>query len=104
MPSLAARWWRNELVGAKAIAIDGNHILLAGGYGSDAARLALIELDQRGSGEAAVPLATWQMPLRLAGPERPTLLTGRGDTLHLIDGDKWHRWRVDDAISALAHP
>lgn len=103
-PGEPTRWWRNALVGAKAIAIDGNHMLLAGGYGSDAARLALVELDQRGSGEAAVTLATWQMPLRLAGSERPMLLTGRADTLHLIDGDRWHRWRVGDVVTALAYP
>lgn len=100
VPGKATRWWHNEFAGAKAIAIDGNHMLLAGGYGSDAARLALVELDQRGSGEAAVPLATWQMPL--AGSERPMLLTGRGDTLHLIDGDRWHQWRVEDAVTAIA--
>jgi hypothetical protein len=104
VPGKATRWWRNEFAGAKAIAIDGNHMLLAGGYGSDAARLVLVELDQPGNGETAVPLATWQMPLQLAGSERPMLLTGRSDTLHLIDGDIWHRWRVGDAVTALAHP
>ena len=104
VPGKATRWWRNEFAGAKAIAIDGNHMLLAGGYGSDAARLALVELDQRGSGEAAATLATWQMPLRLAGSEKSMLLTGRSDTLHLIDGDRWHQWRVGDAVTALAHP
>ncbi len=79
-------------------------MLLAGGYGSDAARLALVELDQRGSGEAAAMLATRKMPLRLAGSERSTLLTGRGDILHLIDGDRWHRCRVGmPSLPSLIH-
>ena len=110
VPGRPARWWRSELTGPKAIAVDATHALVAGGYGDDAARLTLVRLQEPGNGQDAVPVVTWRMPLRAALPiqndwapvwERPTLLAGRGDTLHLIDDGKWHQWRVADAVAAF---
>jgi len=110
VPGKPTRWWRSELAGPKAIAVDGAHALVAGGYGDDAARLALIQLEEPGNGEEAVPLATWRMPLRSAPPAQndwapvwasPALLTGHGSTLHLVDDSTWHQWRVADAVGAL---
>ncbi len=109
-PGKPTQWWRSELTGPKAIAVQGTHALVAGGYDDDAARLALVRMREPGNGDNAVLLATWCMPLHAAPPaqndwapvwERPALLTGRGDTLHLIDGGKWHRWRVADAVAAV---
>lgn len=113
VPGKPARWWRSELTGPKAIAIDGMHALIAGGYGDDAVRLALVQLEEPGTGEEMQLLATWRMPLRRAPPslndwapvwEQPALLRGRGDTLHLIDDGKWHQWRVADVVAALGSP
>jgi len=113
VPGKSARWWRSELVGPKAIAVDGTHALIAGGYSDDAARLALIQLEEPGNGNNAVPLATWRMPLRAASPaqndwapawEPPALLVGRGDTLHLIDDGRWYQWQVANAVTAISHP
>jgi hypothetical protein len=110
VPGTPARWWRSGLVGPRAVAVWGSHALIAGGYRDDAARLALLRLDGPGNGEDAVPLATWRMPLRAAPPaeeewapvwEQPALLAGRGDSLHMIDDGKWHRWRVPDAVAAV---
>ena len=28
------------------------------------------------------------------------LMTGRGDTVHLVQDGVWHRWRVCDAVAA----
>ena len=110
VPGKPTRWWRSELAGPKAIAVDGSFALVAGGYSDDAARLALIKLEEPGNGELAVRLGTWRMPLRPAPPaqnewapvwEPPSLLEGRGDTLHLIDDRRWHQWQVADAVAAL---
>lgn len=103
-PGKPARWWRNRLDGAQAIAIDGSHALLAGGYGSEATRLALVSLEGGGFGEDAQEVSSWSLPLRpRAGAyepdgvwEPPSLLMGRGDSIHLIDGDVWRVWRVAD--------
>jgi hypothetical protein len=113
VPGMPTRWWRSKLNGPDAIAVDGPYALVAGGYRDDAARLALVQVNGSGNGEEAALLATWRMPLRSAPPAQndegpvwksPTLLTGRGDTIHLIDDDMWHRWRVADAVSARQDP
>lgn len=110
VPGKPTQWWRSRLAGLKAIAVDGAHALVAGGYRDEAARLTLVQLNEPGKGEEAVHLATWRMPLRPAPPSRndwapvwepPALLTGRGDTLHLIDDGRWHRWRVADTVAGL---
>ncbi|MEH3102634.1 MAG: hypothetical protein PGN12_01850 [Sphingomonas phyllosphaerae] len=114
-PGQPARWWRNELSGVNAIATDGRYALLAGGYGDDAARLALVELGGDGQGEEVGMLASWRLPLveRISTGhehstlvehfiwERPALLTGRGDVLHLVRDGIWYRWRVADAVGVF---
>jgi hypothetical protein len=99
------RWWRNSLSGLRAIATAGDHAVVAGGYREHANRLALLELDRDGQGADAVQLASWSLPLRGLGTtanerspvwDRPALLTGRGDTLHLVEDGRWYRWRVAD--------
>jgi len=101
------RWWRNSLSGPKAIAIDGCHALVAGGYGEDANRLALVDFAKDGGGTEASVIATWALPLRrLPRPandwapvwDRPILLSGRGDMLHLVDDGAWMRWTVADVV------
>jgi hypothetical protein len=114
-PNSPVRWWSNEIAGPKALAVSKGNALLAGGYGPDANRLALITLDGEGNGRAARTVATWRLPLiprlpqrdelpEVAGRhswQRPTLLAGRGDTIHLVQDGTWHRWRVSDALIAV---
>ncbi len=104
------RWWRNTLLGPSAIAVEGSHALVSGGFREDANRLALVALDGDGQGEGARLLGTWSLPLRRLPPssqewmpvwDRPTLLAGRGDTLHLISDDTWCRWRVASVLADL---
>ena len=113
VPGEPARWWREAPAGMNAIAVDGCHALLAGGYGEDAARLTLVTLEGAGAGDIWQPLMTSWLPLRRAAPtdrgwrpvwERADLLTGRGDTLHLVDNNLWSRWRVADVSAALDNP
>lgn len=104
----AVRWWTSDLTGPRALAIDGAHALVAGGYGEDADRLALVSVDGEGTGQAAKQLARWSMPLRrsVSPPnewapawEHPQLLVGRGDVLHLVDHGVWYRWSVAEAVA-----
>lgn len=100
VPGESTRWWHNDLKGSVAIATDGDRAVLAGGYEPD--RLALLSLPGTGAGEHAPVIATWSMPLPPRAPgstwasERPTLLVGRGDTIHLVQEQIWYRWRVRD--------
>lgn len=105
VPGEQSRWWRSDIAGPTAVAIDGDHAVLAGGYTKDANRLALVALIGNGEGEHASVLATWELPLRRLPPsensgapvwDHPNFLTGRGDTLHLVDDGVWYRWRVRD--------
>ncbi len=68
VPGKPARWWRTHIRGAKAIALDGNHALLAGGYQKEANRLALVDLVENGVGEQAPVIAAWTLPLRPLPP------------------------------------
>ncbi len=113
-PGRPVRWWSNEMAGPMALAVSGGHLLLAGGYGANADRLTLVTLEGDGNGEAARILAMWRLPLVPHRPqpgepppvaehhpwEYPTLLDGRGDTIHMIQDGAWHRWRVSDAVLA----
>ena len=115
-PSGDLRWWCNSICGATALAVDGAFALLAGGYGNDSSRLVLVSLEGSGTGEMARPIAEWQLPLTASKRsefvtqemvanhlfEAPTLLTGRGDTVHLIVGSNWFRYRVKDAVELAA--
>jgi hypothetical protein len=104
VPDQPVRWWRNPVPGARAMAVDGARVLLAGGYGVEANRLVLLGLHGIGRGEDAREIASWSLPLhpRAAANEwepvwePPTLLVGRGDAMHLIDGGVWRTWRVGD--------
>ncbi len=105
VPGESSCWWRSDIAGPKAIAFDGDHAVVAGGYAKNANRLALVALIGNGEGEHASALASWELPLRrlprsentLASVwDDPDLLTGRDDTLHLVDDGVWYRWRVRD--------
>jgi hypothetical protein len=109
------RWWRNKLLGINAIATDGRHALLTGGYRDDGARIALVELGGDGRGEEVLMLASWRLPLVKRVPPKhelpsvaehliwdsPALVAGRGDMLHLVQDGIWYRWRIGDAVKAL---
>lgn len=75
--------WRNTVAGASALAIDADHLLLAGGYGEQSARIALLRLGDdhaRQIGELKFP-----HPDRRAA----SLLQGRGDTPHIVERGCW---------------
>jgi len=80
--------WRNEIAGAKTLAVDGDHVLLAGGYKEESSRLALLHL---ADGEARLK-GQW----RFAPPalDRARLVQGRGGILHVVGSGVWRRIAV----------
>lgn len=80
--------WRNELSGARTLAVDGDHVLLVGGYKENSSRLALLHLVD---GEASLE-GQW----RFAPPDRGNagLVQGRDGILHIIGGGQWRRIAV----------
>ena len=88
------RLWRNEVAGAKAIAAEGDYVLLAGGYDRDANRIALLRLET----EDAAPVGEW----RFEPPKTHSagLIQGLGSTLHLVRGGKWSKLSVQLLLEA----
>lgn len=87
--------WRNEIHRSEALAVDGDHVVLAGGSGETAGRLALVRLDD----ERAVPVAASQLPSAVM--DDLWLLRGRGATLHLVGGGVWRTLDVAAVRDAL---
>jgi hypothetical protein len=79
------RHWWNEISDAGAIGVDGDHVLLAGGYDEHRSRLALLRLD--GDDARQVGMWTFHRPDENAA----RLLQGRGATLHIVGGGNWRR-------------
>lgn len=75
--------WANNVAGAKAIAVDGDYVLLAGGYNDNSDRLALLCL----SGDRAEQIGEWRFQLRERNAAH--LVQGRGATLHFVGPAGW---------------
>lgn len=86
--------WRNSVSGAKALAIDGATVLLAGGYTLEQTRIAVVEL----SGVDAKALGSYHhLALKDAA-----LVQGQANALHIVSGGAWSRVSVTDARAALS--
>jgi hypothetical protein len=89
------RVWNNQVRGAAALAVDGDRIVLFGGYGEHRSRIALLTLRETA--------AEWVGELRLTGPEATRAqAAGRGDTIHLIGDGEWRRFTVAEIVDAVA--
>lgn len=75
--------WRNDVAGARAIAVDGDHVLLAGGYKDKSDRIALLRLE----GDRAQQIGEWRFPLQDRNAAH--LLRGQGATLHIAGQGFW---------------
>ncbi|MGW6422365.1 hypothetical protein ACWF82_06790 [Nocardia sp. NPDC055053] len=85
--------WRNDVFGAKALAVDGDRIALYDGWGPVDGRLVVGILSggrMHVTGEYRLTLPTGQ-PLAAH-----TRLIGRGPDLHLITDTDWYRLSLDD--------
>lgn len=82
-------WANTAIAGAKALAVDGSFVLLAGGYGPDATRLALLKL---ADGEARL-LGSYELPEL----ENAALISGRSSVIHVVSNGTWTRISVQEA-------
>lgn len=86
------RVWPTNLRGPRAIAVRYPYLLAAGGYGDEANRVQLLKLEE----QSVHALGEWRLPLDDNNPA--TMIDGRGDELHVVQGQDWHRWRVADFV------
>jgi hypothetical protein len=86
--------WANTVAGAKALAVDGNFVLLAGGYEKEPSRLSLLEL---GQGNARL-VGTYER----AEIENAALMQGRSSAIHVVNNGAWTRITVEEVRSHLA--
>jgi hypothetical protein len=75
--------WQNEVAGAKALAVDGDYVLLAGGYKNESERIALLHL----RGDLARKIGEWRF--RPPKPYAARLMQGQGATLHIVGQGRW---------------
>jgi hypothetical protein len=80
--------WRNKVAGAKALAVEGDHVLLAGGYRDQSERIALLRLGD----DQARQIGEWQF--QRPGRNAARLLQGRGETLHIVGRGEWTKMSV----------
>jgi hypothetical protein len=91
------QFWANAVDGASAIAVNGDLVLLGGGYGAKDNHIAVVKRE----GDTSRKIGT----LRYA-PGKPTaagLMQGRGDMLHIVSDGVWYKVGVDAAAAAIGH-
>jgi hypothetical protein len=82
--------WPTNLRGVRAIAVQYPHVLAVGGYKDDANLVVLLSLQE---GTAHV-IGEWHLPF---GADHPAIMIdARGDEVHIVQDQQWHRWRVGD--------
>lgn len=89
-----SRWWPTALSGPRAIAVCPPYVVAAGGYAKDGNRVVLVRLDEK-RGEI---VEEWRLPFEVGFPDAVALIDARGDQLHVVEKEVWHRWRVQDFI------
>lgn len=91
-------FWSNSVVGATAIAVKDDMVMLAGGYNEDANRITLVKLDGKSSRELG--------SLRYGTGKRGAadLLQGRGSVIHIVSDGVWSKvpvYKVAETFSRM---
>jgi hypothetical protein len=86
------RGWTNEIAGARAILIDGEHVALAGGYGDKHNRFVRGVL----SAQRFVAESTKDILLPDGQPlPKEAGMVGRGNELHVVHGMTWYKLALE---------
>jgi len=88
--------WENAIAGAAAIAVDGRHVLLAGGYRENARRLALVELHEKQSRRVR------SLEIPTPQSDGASMMQGVGQTLHIVADGCWTRVTVSSIRDLVA--
>jgi hypothetical protein len=92
------RTWSNAVKhGAGLLAVDGKFAVLLGGYADERRHGVLLRL---GAGQVD-RIADFELDLDVDDLRRLPLATGRGDALHVLQGDAWSELRVSDIAKDL---
>jgi hypothetical protein len=86
------RLWPSHVQGAHAIVVDGERVVLVGGYSGDRDRLVLGRLGESFTEEVKTRLA---MPDGTQVPAK-AITVGQADELHVFIGPEWFRMTIDD--------
>ena len=86
-------WANTAVAGAKALAVDGSSVLLAGGYRADANRLALLNL----AGRETRLLGSYEQP----EIENAALISGRSSVIHVVNNGMWTRISIEEVRQHL---
>jgi hypothetical protein len=97
-PAESARFWRNTVSGAHALAVDFSHVHLVG---EAVGRGVLVRLDD-GHATTIRQFAT-EFPTG-AILARGIPVAARGDTVHFVETDTWYRLRVGELMQPLNPP
>jgi hypothetical protein len=85
--------WRSEITGAKALALEGDFVVLAGGYNPDENRIALLELT-----DGTAKLLGSYNDSALQGA---ALIQGRSNVVHVVNDRTWRRVSVAEVRARL---
>ncbi|GBR16461.1 hypothetical protein LV564_15695 [Komagataeibacter nataicola] len=89
------RAWRNTIDGARALAIEGEMVVLAGGYAPEADRIAVLRLGHDSA--ECIGVGTFALP----PSTEPLCLQGRDNIVHIIAQQRWTRLSVRAAVEGV---
>jgi hypothetical protein len=87
--------WRNDVAGARAIAVGGDSVLLAGGYNDKSDRIALLRLGC----DRTQQVGEWRFQAGKLNAAH--LLQGQGATLHIVGQECWTKLIVAEIRATL---
>lgn len=90
-----AKFWANDIAGAKAVAVKDDVVVLAGGYGDETSRIAVVRLE-RGAARHIGSLSFAASPAGSAG-----MVQGRGSIMHVVADGLWSKFSVHRVVQAL---
>jgi hypothetical protein len=85
------RCWRNDSVGAKAIAVGDQRILLYGGYADDRTSCRLLQLEQSKTEQVSEVFLALPRGIDL----NKCSVIGRENSLHVFSNDDWFVFSID---------
>ena len=87
-------FWSNDIGGAKAIAVEDDVVMLAGGYSDEANRIALVRVER----DTARQIGSLSIAPTSAAS---AWVKGRGSFLHVVVDGVWSKFSVQRAMDAL---